>query len=340
MPKCIAIGDPHFQVNNVAETIEFIKKIKLLVKQLSPDFVVVLGDLLHTHEKIHTVPFNLATKFLISLSKVVKVYLLIGNHDYCNNQQFLTENHPFNSFKKINNIVICDKVICDTIDGCKFVFTPYVPPDRFEEALTTLEETGETWIDANCIFAHQEFYGCRFNPTTCSTNGDIWPEEYPMVISGHIHDQQWLQKNIYYVGSSMQHSYGESGNKTIVMLEFPKFKLIKIDLEMRKKRIIYVKIEDIKKINVDEKRTSTKLVITGTPEQIKTFRKTGEYKNLSRNDNIMISFLPKSNEKQCNIIHGDTINNTKKSIFEIMETLVDKNNKYLMDAFEELKNQN
>jgi DNA repair exonuclease SbcCD nuclease subunit len=634
--SCIAVGDPHFQVNNVQETEEFIKRLNIVVDKISPDFVVILGDLLHTHEKIHTIPFNLATKLLLSISKKTQLYLLIGNHDYCfaentpiimwdgslkmsqdikkndyligadglrvrvnnlirgttdnmykitsydlidgckqnkyhvtknhtlvlksvykdiswennlwivkwldengnilmntfsnksnaqtfynrleknniinitvekyinlpneiknylygftnknyiawdthetdkyqsynigynldylpsivntniltrlniiagiidrygyikdnhscfiekkilskekigfiiqllrsvgicinncsnylvimlctsnyyipnckkmtellskhnfkpciddcnkykikiekskythyygweldrtplfllydftvvhncNNQQFLTENHPFNSFKKIKNITVCDKVISAHIDEFKFVFTPYVPPERFEEALNTLEED---WTDAECIFAHQEFYGCRFNPVATSTQGDIWPEESPLVVSGHIHDEQWLQNNIYYTGSSMQHSFAENPQKTIALLKFKKgckVNLKKIDLELPRKKIVYLNIDKIKRYNPDTSNCNIKLVLKGTPEEFKVFRKSEEYKKLIK-QGISISF----SIDKIDIPKNLNLLTKKQTVLEILDSLLEKESKLVHKILEE-----
>ena len=319
---CLAIGDPHFQINNVNETEELIAKVNVLAEQLCPTFIVILGDLLHTHEKIHTTPFNLANKFITSLAKKAPVYLIIGNHDYISNQQFLTSNHPFNAFKKVRNVTVCDRVIVRDIEEYKFVFCPYVPPERFEEALDTAEET---WTDATCVFAHQEFYGCRFNPVMTSTEGDIWPDNYPLVVSGHIHNEQWLQDNIYYTGSSMQHAFGETANKTIAFITFP-FKLNKIDLEMRRKKIVYSDIDNVDDLKL-QKNTSTKLVIQGSPEDFKVFRKSERYKELQKKG-VVISFTPKvavSNKKT-----------EKKNVLDILQELVKEENKYVKKAFQKL----
>src|SRR3990167_10502526 len=95
--KCLAIGDPHFQTNNVKDILEFIERVVQVAVENSPDFIIVLGDLLHTHERIHTIPLKLATKLLKKLSKISPTFLIIGNHDLINNQQFLTSNHAFNA---------------------------------------------------------------------------------------------------------------------------------------------------------------------------------------------------------------------------------------------------
>ena len=77
----------------------------------------------------------------------------------------------------------------------KFLFVPYVPPGRFVEALETYKNIN--WKDVDCIFAHQEFYGCKMG-AILSEEGDKWESKWPLVVSGHIHSRQWINKNIYY----------------------------------------------------------------------------------------------------------------------------------------------
>lgn len=324
---CLAVGDPHFQVKNVPDAEELIKKLQKLVQSLKPTFVVLLGDLLHTHEKIHVVPFNLATTLITSLAEMTPVYLIIGNHDLINHEQFLTENHAFNSFKEVHNVTVCDNVIVREIGDKKFVFCPYVPPERFEEALDTC---GEKWSDATCIFAHQEFYGCRFNPVMTSTEGDIWPEEYPFVVSGHIHDEQWLQSNIYYTGSSMQHAFGESPKKTVALITFDKCKKIqKIDLELRKKKIVYMDIEKAAKYTPPTD-TLVKLQLKGTAEEFKVFRRSPAFKQLQKTG-VKIGYTPIISEA---VEHKPA---EKKGVLQILEELIENDGEEVKRAFNELK---
>jgi DNA repair exonuclease SbcCD nuclease subunit len=545
MTTCIAVGDPHFMISNVIDAEMLITKVNSLVDRLKPDFVVLLGDILHTHEKIHVVPFRLATRFITELAEKVPVFLIIGNHDYCfggdvkvkmwdgsvkfardiligdklvgddytsrtvkrvvygqgkmfkvkqynritndivseytvsashiltlvlptnilywdnnnnvyvswftrdsklcshssgditemntclkstaitngkfditvtdylllnkfvqscvfgysrnvnvqdpneflqlrnpkyytqlysliiedcsgsdeyeyfgwelkgnspyflledgtvthncNNQQFLTDAHAFNAFKSIANVTVCDKPLVYETNGLKFVFCPYVPPERFQEALGTLEDSGIRWDDATCIFAHQEFYGCSFNPVATSTEGDIWPDDFPLVVSGHIHNEQRLQPNIYYPGSSMQHAFGETSNKTVAQLTFnkgKKFKLKKVDLELRKKKIVYVDVDCADKFE-PEPNTLTKLVIKGSSEQFKVFRRGQAYKDLQKLG-IAISFSPNAMTEYDNNNENGT-KKVKKSVIEILYDLVKDGNKYLLSAFKELE---
>ena len=54
----LAIGDPHFRIDNIPEVEMFIEKIGKLANDKQPDLIICLGDLLHTHERIHTIPLT------------------------------------------------------------------------------------------------------------------------------------------------------------------------------------------------------------------------------------------------------------------------------------------
>ena len=71
----IAIGDQHFKVDNIPEVDLFIEKITELISNKNPDFVVLLGDLLDTHERLHTTPLNRAYKFIDNVRKLAKTFV-------------------------------------------------------------------------------------------------------------------------------------------------------------------------------------------------------------------------------------------------------------------------
>ena len=169
--KVIAIGDPHFRVDNIPEVNLFIDKIEELCKKENPDFIVILGDVLHTHERIHTVPLNKAYEFIERLKKICQIFVLVGNHDMTSNQNFLNENHWMNGMKQWDNIKIVDKLEFFKIDDFLFTFLPYVPPGRFIEALNSNNDID--WKNSDCIFAHQEFFGSKMG-CIISMDGDKW----------------------------------------------------------------------------------------------------------------------------------------------------------------------
>jgi len=108
--KAIVIGDQHFKINNIPEVEEYISKIEILVKNKEPDFIVLLGDMLDQHEKIHSVPLNKAFEFINRMRKITKTFVLVGNHDMYSNQTFLTPDHWLNALKEWENVTVVDTV--------------------------------------------------------------------------------------------------------------------------------------------------------------------------------------------------------------------------------------
>lgn len=216
--KILVVGDPHFKVNNGKDTDLMVKKIIQIAQSENPDLIVNLGDTLDRHETIHVNPLKRAVYFMSELSKIATTVLIIGNHDRPNNSCFLTNDHPFNALKDWENLLVVDKVCKLRIKKFNLVFVPYVPPGRFQEAL---DSQGEEDHQPDLIFCHQEFRGAKLGPIL-STEGDVWPEDNPYVISGHIHDYDQLQKNILYPGTPIQHGFSDTGNKAICMVYLEK----------------------------------------------------------------------------------------------------------------------
>lgn len=331
--KVLFVGDPHFQVNNIPEVEQFIEKMIELAKEKKPDFILIAGDLLHTHERLHTTPLNKAYDFVNSMRQISKTIVLVGNHDMENNQKYLTSEHWMNGMKEWENVTIVDKVIGQNYEDNFFIFMPYVYPGRFQEALNTYPG----WEKADCIFAHQEFFGCKMG-AIISIEGDKWPLEFPNVISGHIHSKQRPQKNIYYSGSSMQHAFGESKHKIIAYLEFGEDKeygtydLQEIDLKLPGKKIVYLDIEKLEDYKIEEEtRDKIKITVSGVYEQFKSFKKTNKYKKMI-NQGIKVVFKTKKIEQ---IELDDNNEKNKKTDFtDVLYSLVgEQKNKHILEAY-------
>lgn len=507
--KVIAIGDPHFRIDNVSEVDIFIEKMINLSQSEKPDLIVVLGDLLHTHERLHITPLNKACEFIEKLHSICPVIMLVGNHDMCfsgdtaiagidgfllardikigdllkapnnevrkvlstckgsdymytivqknrqsytvnqrhllvlkcrtkiidsfynnyavsyvknlefitkffddrdsalefynnlgeeyrileltaeqyyyldinikknikgiddkgleidieiaptmkqdyygfvvdgdnkflladgtivhncNNQQYLSENHWMNVFKKWPNVTVIDKTYLLNFNDYRFVFCPYTPPGRFVEALNTI---GDEWKYADCIFAHQEFYGCKMGAIV-SVEGDKWDESYPKVVSGHIHSRQSIGENIYYCGSSMQHAFGESDKNIIPILEwkYPNsdYILKEIDLQLPRKKIIYTDVDNIEKFDDSKQQLDkVKLSVTGGYDDFKALKKTKKYKDLVKKG-VKIVFKQKKIEKNSDIVDSSDFSEN------LNQLIMKEKNPYLYETYELIVN--
>ena len=308
------IGDPHFKIDNILEVDLLIERVEKIAKEKQPDLICIGGDLLHEHERLHSIPLNKAYTFIDKLRKLSLVVVLVGNHDMVSQSrmmliedyiptdkpdihrtydnfkfrwsrrvQLFNMNHWLNAMKKWDNVIIVDQVVELNINNSKFIFVPYVPPGRFEEALNTLDTD---WKDANIIFAHQEFAGCKMG-SIISVEGDRWDKNYPNVISGHIHSKQSIG-NVYYPGAIMQHAFGESEINIIAYItvegDEKEYDVQEIDLGLPRKKIVYMDVEDIDEYVLPDTEDKIKITLNGNYNDFKALKKTKKYKELVKKD--------------------------------------------------------
>lgn len=286
--KLLIIGDPHFQVKNVLDIELFHTKIKEQLDTQTYSYIIILGDILHDHDRLNTIPMNMAYNFIRMCKSYAKTICLVGNHDLINNREFLSTNHWMNGMKEWDNVEIIDTT--KTFEDL-FVCVPYVEPGRFRDALSRVSD----WKRYKLIFAHQEMQGCKMG-ALISEEGDEWDEEDAMLISGHIHENQWVGKNVYYPGSCLQHSYGESHHKVIAEYDTDTKQINEIEIQTTRKKTIYKDISEFKKMNVDDITENTKIVVSGEHKDFMQFKKTKKYKEMKK-ENIKIVYKYKGSDE-------------------------------------------
>ena len=290
--RWLAIGDPHFKISNVKDAREFRAKVVKLIHGLKqkPDAVVILGDLHDAFERVHSLVMaeicGLFQDILDCWTDDTYLYYIVGNHDYINNQAYLTGDHAFLPFKKWDRLRIVDKPgTVYTESYGTFVVCPYVPPGRLGEALATMEYD---FMKARAVFCHQEFRDVQLGPRP-SKHGDAWPADAPLAISGHIHEQQWLKENIFYVGEPFDSSYGSEGQKTVSIIDFyeeGKPVINQVDLGMPRRLTVTLTIDQLKAFQKPE-NAHVRVYVTGTTEELAVFKKSKEYKELSKEVKII-----------------------------------------------------
>lgn len=277
------IGDVHVKFSNQKDLDKLEAKM-LQMRDIS--LIVVAGDILDTHERINTQLMNRAYTLIKNLRTVAPVYVLVGNHDYINNQQFLTENHWMNGMKEWDRVHIIDYPMhLEGVSGQAFAFVPYVPPGRFVEALDKLDG----WKDSVCVFAHQEIKNCKMGFIR-SIDGDVWEAGWPMLVSGHIHERQNVGDNVLYPRSVLNHAFG-ADNQGISKLTFTGGIMSeeRIDIGLVKKSIIYEDVTKVEDIPKEKLVIQNKLCLSGEPKDIKAYKKTKEYTDLKKKG-IKITF--------------------------------------------------
>jgi hypothetical protein len=271
----------------------------------------------------------------------------------CNNQQFLSENHWMNGMKKWDNVTIVDTVVQHIFTytdernlpvPLKIILCPYVPNGRFEEALNTIGENN--WRNSNLIFAHQEFEGCKMGHII-SVSGDKWSLENPTVISGHIHLKHIPQENIIYIGSAIKHAFGENENSTISLIELSalehdtgnivsktSFINTEIDLQLPKKKIIYMDVEEIVDFIIPETNDKIKITVSGSFDQFKALKRTPKYKKIIDKGIKIIFKERRVNYTTEDNSNGECPNNLCNFINILTELVLKEPDCYLSEMFD------
>lgn len=272
------IGDIHIKASNLHKVDLIIERVRkgTLWTTSTPTLAVLAGDILDTHERLHTQLMNKALELIMALASHIPTFVLVGNHDYINNSQFCSTEHWMVSLKTLesgHNFTIVDKPLIYEQDPFTFIFVPYVPEGRFVEALDKYLD--KTWLTSTCIFAHQTFKGAKMGAIV-SEDGDEWDVAWPQVISGHIHERQRPLSNIFYPGSIINHTFGYDSQGCFVFTfdEGVRGYIIHaIDLGFKKKKSVSLNVQDIKpdsSFKVDTE--NLKYVIIGSYADIKALK--------------------------------------------------------------------
>jgi hypothetical protein len=309
--KLLLIGDSHLQSENPLASTLVIEETLRIASEVKPDIIVALGDTLHFHAKADITPLKWATDWFCKLQKIAQTYILIGNHDMKNPDQFLTTDHIFYANKFIESgPTIVDTVIEVKNKGYNLIMMPYVPPGRMMEALGTIGITEDNICkkSINAILCHQDVAALIRG---IDWDGDEWPETYPQVYSGHIHHYIKVQPNWTYVGSSRQVSCAEDPPKTISLITFngPNQKEERLQLNIPIKQRIETNVSSFKKgkhpLPEYNKMVSYFLYVTGDAAEIEALKKLKAYKNwrASRPD-VKVNFPIRKDGANSSILHS------------------------------------
>lgn len=310
--KVLTIGDQHFQPTNIEDIEKFIYELENHLEKNKYDIIVSMGDLLDKHGTVNVLTLNRAVDYLKMLKKYAKTYVLVGNHDMINANQFLTSNHWLYPLKGIDdNLIIVDTVINNVYGNLNFTFCPFVPNGRFIEALYTIDD----WKNSTCIFAHQTIDGAKYNGIVVD-DSDEWKPDFPLCVSGHIHGPQEVAKNFIYVGSAF-HLDSSTSTKRMLSIEWNEKERLKreikdIHLNILVHKVINTTLSEVESYEYVNKNEKIRFRVECTENDFKTFKKSNKYKELIK---MGIKIDPVINRD--NNLEFD--NNDKKTFLEILE---------------------
>ena len=326
--KIFCIGDPHIRIQDEEDINEYLNKLENAISNIPDlDYIIILGDILHNHETLHTESLNLAVLFFKCCKKYAKTFCLVGNHDYTNNSSFLKKNHWLNVCKEWDiNFIVIDKPETITKKGLQITLCPYVPDGLFIKALN---ENAENWKQSQVIFSHQLLNGAKMG-SIVAEGIEEWEDDFPLLINGHIHSKQKVKDNFYCIGSSRYIGYGDLGKKSCMLItisDMSTIQLKEISLGLTSKECITIILTEDNiqnlfhhpKLLAIEKRnkckSNIKIIFKGVLELLKSFKNTSIYKQcLQTFDKIVFKPFPVKHLSNNNTdIQTEKENNSNKS---------------------------
>lgn len=231
MAKILLFSDIH--VHNHKKSMDRLRDCLLCLDwcfqqacDLNVDAILFGGDLLHERQKIDSYTFTEVFKILEKYqNKKFRTYLLLGNHDmWFSNSWSVNSIYPFGALKNFETVTETKEIkVCDS----NWHFIPYT-----HNPIEELEKLPKSNIKESYLLGHLAIDGSKLNSSgsiadvAIEHDGDMTKVDrsifsaYKHSFFGHYHSAQKLAKNVEYIGSPLQLSFGEAHeSKHIILLD-------------------------------------------------------------------------------------------------------------------------
>jgi len=212
--------------------------------------ILLNGDLFEETDYIQVEIYDAAYQKLEMLyDSGLETVINLGNHDLCAQLKDRTI-HSLRPFRKVAQVIEQPQRLWKHLYA-----VPYTSkPERLKKAVRKLRV--ETSVAV--LVLHCGIQGGRVGPKQYLIRNpiklkDIRPKDFNLVLLSDYHTQQWLASNVLYLGSPLQHSFGETHRPCIWDVTLydkkPWFKLEKIYTNLPRFRQVRVyHHKDLKKL--------------------------------------------------------------------------------------------
>ncbi len=222
--KLLATADWQCKTENLHRCELMLKQLLSTAKREKADVVLHLGDVKDAFNPVDQRVQNFMVRATKKICKVAPFHVLLGNHDRT------SVNDQSESCMPVLRAAGAVTYEVPTLVCLNDVWVYMVPYLRDRKLLVEQLASVGTYLgqlDPNVrpqqgemlLAFHTEISGCRINShfhTFDSQNGippeGLWPEDYALCLGGHIHYQQKIGPDIWYVGSPFQQDWGEANN--------------------------------------------------------------------------------------------------------------------------------
>lgn len=267
LPIAVLLTDTHLKESNHSAVLTLFQQSCSIAQKLQIP-IFHLGD---NFDSRKSQPLNNLIVFeeILNYCKNigVEIFSIVGNHDKIDQSKNESYLSPFKHFPKFNLIEGFYRYSFEKSHIDVF-FLSYFTEEKYRDILTILKPRKNV---KSILLTHIDVSGFTMNSSSISEHGfnkDIF-SCYDKVLIGHYHDSS-TQDNIEYIGSSLQHSFGESKNKGIkILYDDLTVELFRDSSEIQSFTSHYItSLEELVSLNSDEMKGSNRIVFTGSKEEL------------------------------------------------------------------------
>jgi DNA repair exonuclease SbcCD nuclease subunit len=211
--------------DRLLDQIDIWKQINKIIKEKNIRALFILGDLFD-HSRVDAIALEATVRAINNCD--CEVYVLPGNHDATNNRgdRFVVEALEHLKNKVVvatrNNKKTFPLVFNDNGQLISLWMIPFCQIDETEKKIKSIDLT-EYKNDVKILLIHNSVIGAETYGWKCDDgiNSKLF-KKFHKVFAGHFHNHQFFNNGCY-IGSPMQHHFGDSGKHSFV-LHFSMFK--------------------------------------------------------------------------------------------------------------------
>ena len=178
--------------------------------QRSVDALVIAGDLFHSRKAIDISVLESVYRRIEAIE--FPVYIVMGNHDIAESSD---KRASIRIFSKVANVITKARII--KIAGVPVGIIPWT--DSASKVAKAVDEFNKNGVQY--VIGHLALRSGVVGTHDFIMEGNIEPSvfrKFKWTALGHYHKPQELKHNIYYVGSPLQHTWGDSGDEKGFMI--------------------------------------------------------------------------------------------------------------------------
>jgi len=204
--------------SRLLDCLNIFKQITQIAKDNNVKDIVFGGDLFHVPGRVEVSVFNAVVNAVVQMQAETDahVFLVVGNHDQYNRSGTI---HALKMFKHLGSgFTVIDSTHYVDTGRRSLLLCAYSP---FAEKVHEYLELAEKH-NPEILVLHQGLSGVPVGKSGYTLDETLSPTDLPkgtwLNLLGHYHENRAVSPNTFFIGSPLQHNWGDEGSEKVCLL--------------------------------------------------------------------------------------------------------------------------